>query len=69
MWAKVAQLLWEVVLCRKQGELRMAAVRFTVVSGKRLQETDDYLQWATESPWDQDQGGAQCRGFSGVGLT
>lgn len=39
-WAKVALLLWEVALSRKQGELRTAAVCVTVVVGKRLREAD-----------------------------
>lgn len=55
VWAKVVQLLWEVVLCCKQEELRIAAVRLTVVSGKRLHAIN-YLQWAMESTWDQDPG-------------
>lgn len=54
VWAKVVLLLWEVALCCKQGELRIAAVPLTVVSGKWLYEAD-YLQWASERAWPSQE--------------
>lgn len=45
MWAKVVLLLWEVVLCRKQRELGIAAVRLTVVSRGRVRPTTSSGLW------------------------
>lgn len=68
VWVKVVPL-WEVVLSRKQGELRIAAMCVTVVMDKWLREADLPPSSGLQRALGTRMGGVGHHDFSREGLT